>query len=261
MKLYHGTGERVARIAWKEGLLSRENQGLAEDEGHNWAHNDMPSGWDRIYLTTVYGPYFAFGTSDENERWAVLEIETDLWPHGEWVPDEDFLEQVSRRPGSVPTKADSEWGPLWEELHECGEDMRKRTAWWRDNAHHFTDMWEKSVEGLGNCAVYNEVPPEAITRIAFLDPNASDRPIGNKCAMALIPDPMISVMNYQICGDKYRALTEWFFGAEVDEALVTRLHHLLPGMLRPEDDLREHVERWAQRDVEVWVREALEASA
>ena len=90
--------------------------------------------------------------------------------------------------------------------------MKERTEWFRANLWRFGHVWEKSIKGLGNCAHGGVIPPEAITRVSFVDPKG----IGAMRHMAA--DPMISLMNYAFCQNKYKALTRWFMGDTVDPA-------------------------------------------
>lgn len=194
MKLYHGTSESRARRALIEGLRPRgEREGEDTDR---W--NGCPSSGDHVYLTVAYAPYFAAAASGEDERWAIIEIDTDLLPDGmdALVPDEDFLEQATRN--ETPPK---EWGlPT--------EGMEARTEWFRDRLHWFAHLWEQSVDNLGNCAHEGSIPPEAITRVVFVDPARPE----NKAAVFMACDPSISILNYRFTGSKYRALTRWFMG-------------------------------------------------
>ena len=207
MKLYHGTTERVAQLALQSGLRPRGDTGV---ESH-W--EDCPSSDDHVYLTVAYAPYFAMGATHEegSGRWAIIEIDTDRLPYGEdWLmPDEDFLEQATRSP---------EDRQRFQELSEsqadwtlpADADMVERTRWFREHLHWFSEHWEQSIKGLGNCTYNGEIPPEAITRICFVEP-ADLNPI---CNMAL--DPTITLLNYRMCESKYRSLTQWLFGDEVE---------------------------------------------
>ena len=121
MKLYHGTSERVARLALQEGLLPRDESGV---ESH-W--EDCPSGEEYVYLTVAYAGYFAMQATDRDEdgRWAIIEIDTDLLPDGDahLYPDEDFLEQATRR-----QELPEDWGIN-------GASMEDRTKWFLSLIH------------------------------------------------------------------------------------------------------------------------------
>jgi hypothetical protein len=199
MKLYHGTTADVARLALDEGLCPRGETGVVG----NWEHT-CPSASDRVYLTTAYAPYFAHAAQPEDlavedQRWGVVEIDTDLIEEPEHLcPDEDWLEQGSR--GEIPK------GHVFRDigLQHC-KTMEERTALFREYAPAFNESWADSIEGLGTCAHVGAISYQAITRVSILEP-AKARDI----VFAAV-DPMISIMNYAICGEKYRALTRWFF--------------------------------------------------
>ena len=194
MKLYHGTSERVARLALQNGLVPRSESGVSS----LW--EDHPSSPNHIYLTTAYAGYFAMNATTEGERWAIIEIDTDLLPDLDaLVPDEDFLEQATRQQ------------KLPQGLALVGvTSMKDRTEWFRENLGDFAHLWEDSISALGNCAHEGVIPPEAITRVSFVDPE------GNPSMALMASDPEISLMNYRFCADKYRALINWFMGDEVD---------------------------------------------
>lgn len=188
MKLYHGTTERVAKLALTEGLKPRALTGV---EGH-WKHT-VDSNPAHVYLTSVYAPYFACTAAKDGERWAVIEVDTDLLDEERMRPDEDFLEQATRG-------AKGALGPK-------SRDMKVRTRWFRKRLEAFAHHWRDSVKGLGTCSYAGELPPEAITRVAVFAPT------GYIHMMAA--DPAICIMNYKVCGGKYAALTRWIIGEEV----------------------------------------------
>lgn len=187
MRLYHGTTEAVARAALAQGLAPRA---LTQAKG-NW--DKHPSNPDAVYLTTAYAGYFAACAADEG-KWGLVEIETDLLDVARLVPDEDWLEQVSRTQAINGLRAKSITG---------------RTRWLRDRLLGFRHHWPDSVAGLGNCAYQGRIPPGAVTRVCVFDPRSNQ-------AMAMHAlDPCISVMNYAFCGEKCRALIRWFFDGDV----------------------------------------------
>lgn len=193
MLLYHGTSERVARLAMTEGLTPRSESGV----GSVW--EDHPSSSNHIYLTTAYAGYFAMNATPEGERWAVIEIDTDLLPDLDaLMPDEDWLEQATRQ-----QELPEEWGVN-------GASMTDRTAWFRENLWRFAHHWDGSIEGLGNCSHEGVIPPDAITRVSFVDPK------GNPSVALMASDPCITLMNYALCQGKYHNLMKWLMGDEVD---------------------------------------------
>jgi len=233
MKLYHGTSERVARLAMTEGLSPRFESGVES----TW--EDHPSSEHYVYLTTAYAGYFAMNATLDGERWAIIEIDTDLLPDDgtgcdHLYPDEDWLEQVTRGQ-DLP----EEWGVN-------GAPMAIRTAWFRENLWRFGHHWEDSIEGLGNCAHGGVIPPEAVTRVSFVDPK------GNPSMALMASDPCITLMNYRICQGKYQGLMKWLMGDEVDLAafmpagaapLLAQYDTLPPELRRMASTFRDQAER------------------
>ena len=215
MLLYHGTSERVARLALREGLSPRDDL----DENGNWEEN--PSCGEMVYLTTAYAGFFALNATENGDRWGIIEIDTDRLDEDDLRPDEDFLEQTSR--SEENRKAFHAMGVEHdpEDVLALDASMEERTRWVRDHIEFFGPwwgnggMWKRSLGGIGNCAHVGWIPVGAITRVSFIDPEANP-------GMALMAaDPMITPMNYRCCADKYRALTGWFMGDEVDAAAFT----------------------------------------
>lgn len=226
MMLYHGTAARNVPDILKRGIVPR-----GDATKSNW---DVESARDRVYLTTVYAPYFAHCAADDGEDAAILEIDTDQINPGLFVPDEDFLEQASRG-------KDFEDVPWAEELAALGNDMTKRTHWFRDHIELFQHSWELSIKTLGTVAVAAGVPADAIRRVSRFSPSK------NKAAWMQSLDPSITLMNYRFVGDKYRALTEWFMGAPVTPELVGRVTFY--AQYEPPSD--EVIAVFSKREVEV----------
>lgn len=197
MKLYHGTSERPAKLAIESGIEPRGRR-----KG-NWRHSVL-SRKDAVYLTCAYAMYFAINAQRNNERAAVIEIDTNLLNPWLLAPDEDAMEQINRKRDDLPSDL----------------TMEQRTKHYRKNLHNYTGrgQWEASIAGLGNCCYLDTVPAAAITRIAFIDTKKA--PTLSMASM----DPSISLLNYRFLGNKYRGLTKWLFGDPLGEdAPVERL--------------------------------------
>ena len=193
MRLYHGTTEAVARAALTQGLAPRS---VTQAQG-NW--DKHPSNPHAVYLTTAYAGYFAACASGTHSRWGLVEVETDLLDTAWLVPDEDWLEQVSRAQVIKGMRA---------------KTIAGRTRWLRERLILFRGHWLNSVDGLGNCAYLDEIPASAVTRVCVFDPKSNQ-------AMAMHAlDPCISLMNYAFCGSMYRALVRWFFDGGVEPGEV-----------------------------------------
>jgi hypothetical protein len=207
MLLYHGTNERVAKLALKEGLLPRDE---SESEG-NWEHT-VPSRSDLVYVTRAYAPYFA-SCAAKKGRWGIVEIDSDKLSRFAidgftgLLPDEDFLEQGSRR--MKPEEFAHLNSDERAELAAC-KTMEERTIWFRDYLETFAHLWQNSIDKMGNAAHLGAIEPGAIVRVSLFEPRSN-----SYVAMACI-DPMISIMNYMICGMKYRSFTDWFFRLDED---------------------------------------------
>jgi hypothetical protein len=189
MLLYHGTSEAAALVALKHGLKPR-----GKKKG-NWKHTIL-SRPDAVYLTQAYAPYYAMCVSKDKQRWAVLEVDTEKLDCFKLVPDEDALEQVTRGKDDVPG------------------DMTQRTRWYRQRLHEYNHLVELSLQALGNCCYLGDIPAQAITRVAF---------IGEECPTFRLQafDPTITILNYAICGAKYRGLTKWLFDIDLGDDTPT----------------------------------------
>jgi hypothetical protein len=225
VKLYHGTTAKVAELALVEGLQPR-----GERTG-NWEHS-IESNPNAVYLTSAYAPYFAVASGEVGEDLAIIEVDTDLLCQYLLIPDEDFLEQGTRGQ------------PLDDhpELNALGDDMLKRTEWFREHAYeHFQHAWELSVEHLGNCAYSAVIPPEAMTRASAFGWDDNAWMIGHAL------DPCISLLNYQICGSKYRHLTQWFMGEPIDARKLTHMGSDVEWEMIPEHAREEFAKQVADQ--------------
>lgn len=188
MKLYHGTnGAWVGNIK-RRGL---EPRGLRKTR-NNWLRVPHQSNHRCVYLTDSYAPYFAFNaTRGRTPACAVVEIDSDRLDEDELFADEDCMEQLGRGKDDVPG------------------NMSERTLWYRDHQFEMStadgDCWRYSLTALGTCSHRGTISPHAITRIASWPhiPNVW---------MAFIWDCSITIINQQILGDRYRALTAKLFG-------------------------------------------------
>jgi hypothetical protein len=127
--------------------------------------------------------------SKEKQKWSIIEIDTDYLEEENLHPDEDFLEQAIKNVGPKT-------------------DIVKRTRWFRDNVEKFSHLFDESVQSLGTCSHKGIIPPEAITRVSVFNPPQYLK------FMAI--DPMITLLNYQICSHKYISLTKWMIGDNIE---------------------------------------------
>jgi hypothetical protein len=188
MRLYHGTSEWAAKQALKVGLKPRGTSGR-----NNWKHS-VPSNPKCVYLTDIYGPYFAMCATREGSKAAILEVETDELDFELLWPDEDFLEQATHGKDNVPG------------------DMKTRTLYYRKRAKDYPGGWHLSIKHLGTCAYAGVIPPSAITRVVYWDYKKTPMIAAAAC------DPSIVILNHKFCAPKYAAITRWLFGAEITPA-------------------------------------------
>jgi len=191
MRLWHGTSESAARSILRAGLRPRGRNGKS-----NW---EVESRADLVYMSTTYAPYFAFMATPEGERMALVEAEVD--PEV-LLPDEDFLEQTSRR----------------YEVPGCeARGIEARTRWFREHLEDFRHHASDSLDRLGNAALHG-VEPKDIRRVVLVDIERCRR----LAWMAI--DAQVSLIAYKLTGDKYRGLTRAFTGRAVAlEGVLGRL--------------------------------------
>lgn len=195
MKLYHGTSERHIERIMRRGLEPRgRNNG-------NWKHT-MLSRPDAVYMSNAYALYFAIqACRAKKERPAIFEVDTLLLNPFSLHPDEDFLEQATRKQGNAPLDG----------------DMKSRTAFYRERLEDYQDYWELSIEHMGNCCHIGTVPVRALTRLVTVDVKKQ----ALLCWQAL--DPVISLLNYRFCKTKYRGMHKWIFDEPLGEDAPTEL--------------------------------------
>ena len=226
VKLYHGTNGAWLNNILKIGIHPRGAKGV-----NNWKHT-VNSNPKCVYLTNSYAPYFAFNASKGKEPLcAVIEIDTDkLFPLNLY-PDEDFLEQGSRKidnpvPGSMKERTihyrKQQFTFNWPTKNKDGTD----TTW-----------WEASLQHLGTCAHRGTIPPSAITRAVVW-------PHHPNIKLMYVWDPIIVIINQMVMGHQYHILTRKLFDGEftpVEE--INRLMQENP-QLRWEDPLLPTIEGW-----------------
>jgi hypothetical protein len=202
MIIYHGTAEHHLEAILKDGIMPR-----GKTRKNNWKKT-VSSNPKAVYLTTTYALHFAASAvGNRREKMAVLKINTDDLNPFLFAPDEDFLEQCSRKQGV--TDNDDVPCPAYD-----GTNMRARTIWFRERVlQHFQPTWKKSTEHLGTCCYHGTIPPSAIEKWALV-PTASH--------VSFASDPMITTMNHAIMGSYYRALMQHVFGEGL--TVPTELH-------------------------------------
>lgn len=216
MLLHHGTSERHIKSILENGIKPRRTK-----KG-NWSET-VESNPRAVYLTSGYALHFALNACRKSERLVVFEVDIEKLEPFRLAPDEDFLEQVTRK------------APEFSHVHKQWpgvEGLAKRTRWFRARAlSQFGHHWTDSIEGIGTCCYYGEIPATAITRYAV---------VPNTFNVVSMSDPTISLMNHHLMGEYYSNLMKFLFNNEivqVDPKSMTAAH-----MSRLHESLREGVE-------------------
>jgi hypothetical protein len=188
--VYHGTSELAARRAIESGLRPRG------DRSGNWKHS-ASSNPDMVYLTAAYAPYFALAAVDAGKRAAIIEIDLNALDQNLLYPDEDFIEQGLRAK------------PLGK-----SDNINARNRYVIKHIEEYQENWRLSLDHLGNVCHKGTIPPAAITRIVAFDYRK------NGFLASQMLEPTITIANYKFCGEKYRALTRYFMGDEIDASIL-----------------------------------------
>lgn len=202
-KLYHGTSAAILPKLKAQGIAPRAIT-KARD---NWKHT-VTSNKDAVYLTTSYPWHFASHASKGKESGLILEIDRTLLLPWKLCPDEDFLEQATRKIPPTPDRphfAPIEW------------DMKKRTRHYRTKVAPFNPQDAAiSLREMGTASYYGEIPWSAVTRYVIIDWPKTDLEIRVRCM-----DSQVSIENHRILQDRHKAFTKWFFNDPVTSAEVT----------------------------------------
>lgn len=190
--VYHGTSEMAARRVLTDGIKPRRTSGT----GGNWKHT-VSSNRALVYLTAAYAPYFALSAVDVGKRAAIIEVDLELLDPFRLYPDEDFIEQATR---------DRKMGK--------SDNIKARNRYIIKHIEDFRDNWRLSLDKMGNVCHKGVVPVSAITRVVAFDYRK------NGFLASQMLEPTITLLNYRICGEKYRALTRYFMGEEIDPAIL-----------------------------------------
>lgn len=183
--LYHGTTDKHLASVLACGLLTREST-----RESNW--ETYPSRPDCVYLTDAYAPYFAWSAVEvrDSEKALIIEVDPSVLDREDFFPDEDFIAQAIAKQEK-------------KSIDDVHAEVRDTLELYR---HH---AWD-SLTHLGNICHQGAVPTSAITRYATIDLD-KQRDLAWACM-----DPSISLINYRICGGKYRSIISWIFGDRPD---------------------------------------------
>lgn len=144
MLLYHATNATKLESILREGIRPRG------DEASQWKKH--PSRPDRVYLTTLYGLYFAAAAVREDAHSAVVfEIDGVDMDDDRFSPDEDAIVQSMVCAGIITNE---EMPTVAQRIHLPTNDE----GWWRT-----------SLTMLGTASYVGAIPVEAITRYAVIN--------------------------------------------------------------------------------------------
>ena len=205
--LYHGTTDKHLASVLACGLLTREST-----RESNW--DSYPSRTDCVYLTDAYAPYFAWNAVEvrDSEKALIIEVDPSVLDREDFFPDEDFIAQAIAKQEK-------------KSIDDVHAEVRDTLELYR---HH---AWD-SLANLGNICHQGAVAASAITRYATIDLD-KQRDLAWACM-----DPSISLINYKICGGKYRSIISWIFGDRPDfevgsglpnEQYIAMIEKLQPG--------------------------------
>src|SRR4029077_16157465 len=130
--LFCGTSERIAKLAPREGLNPTNKP---------------------VYLTNVYPGEFAFfASTNDNDRFGILEIDIGLLDPTNFLPCEWYLDQTSRQKAKT------------------GREHHRRLENYRKNLDKYRAKWKDSLQRIGICVYDGFIPRKAIRKITIYDP-------------------------------------------------------------------------------------------
>src|SRR5437660_7810493 len=169
--LYCGTSERIAKLAPRVGL----NPNLKP-----------------VYLTDVYPGVFAFfASTNDNDRFGVLEIDLSVLDPSNFLPCEWYLEQTSRQ------KAKN------------AKEQHKRLDAYRKTLERHKAKWKDSLQRIGVCVYDGFIAKKAIRRITIYDPAS------NPTITDAIVNAHVSLADYKKFSNRNKAVTRWLAGETV----------------------------------------------
>jgi hypothetical protein len=187
MLIYHGTSFKNLDSILNNGIDPRSEicWRIPSDGKSNW--EEYESRDDMVYLTLAYPFYYAACVTENDDPLVVFEIDYDKLDASKLYPDEDYIAQGVSEQEAVPLK----------EVHFII----------RDNIDKWKDLWESSLEKMGNICHKGNIPISYATRYTVVDPKEF-----NSHIYIDLLDPSICPLNYEIKGEYYRNLVNWFFG-------------------------------------------------
>lgn len=169
--LYCGTTERVAKLAPVVGLNPARKP---------------------VYLSDVYPGVFAFfASTNDKERFGILEIDMTVLDPSNFWPCEMFLDQTSRQ--KVKTS----------------KEHHKRLEGFKKTLEKHKAKWRESLQRLGVCAYNGFISKKAIRKITVFDP------LSNVTISDAIVGAQVTLSNYKKNYHRNKAVTRWLTGDSV----------------------------------------------
>jgi hypothetical protein len=170
-RLYCGTTERIAKLAPVVGVNPTN---------------------EPVYLSDVYPGLFAFfASTNGNDRFGIIEIETSFLDSSNFLPCEWYLEQSAR------PKA------------KTARDQHRRLESYRRALEKHHDKWRDSLNRVGVCIYDGFIAKKTIRRITVYDPSS------NPTITNAIINARISMAEYKDAFHRNHALTRWLTGGSV----------------------------------------------
>lgn len=182
--LYHGTSSRRAERIIKEGIVPNASP-------TPWP--DYPGMEGRVSITVAYAWYYAAQASGDGEGDpCVVQIKTAMLDPSLFRADDDVLGQMVMHRDKLA-------------LAEADKVARTEGAEGGPMANIGAAL--ASLECIGSLSFNGTIPPEAIIQAVALSPASRD----NALFLGATLEPTITALNYRVCGEHYRALTEYPF--------------------------------------------------
>jgi hypothetical protein len=174
-RLFFGTSEEIAKLSPITGLHP-EQVVAAHPKGLSRSRVNRKKDW--LYLTTVYGAYFALCNTNPTERWGLIEVDLAALDRTALSPDDDYVRQLHRaRLGS----------------HSANGLTR----------------WQDSLLDLGVCVYKADIQPAFIVRVAIFDP------LSNPFITHEVSQAVPSIAGHRRDWKRCQTLTRWLMGENI----------------------------------------------
>lgn len=128
-----------------------------------------------VYLSTAYAPFYAMCADKEGNGLALIKVEVD---ENHLFPEDDFLMTALGKPKYTQKELD------------------------QIKLKDYKKYWKESVQHMGNVAV----KPQNIKILGIRYFNGK--------GLLWFCDPVISPINYKVCGEYYKKLSEWIYAGK-----------------------------------------------